>query len=120
LARDLTGGLLGIALKEIPADDTASWDFTRLVGPSSRSDDEGVSSLANTLHLNLIECLGHSDAPEIGLPVVVVAMTAAEAADLLIKPPEPVAALLEHVGGFRVIALRLYSAWIADSWRAVR
>ncbi|WP_280140571.1 DUF4062 domain-containing protein [Geodermatophilus africanus] len=113
LARDRTGGLVGIAMTDVPSDEAKSWGLTSVVGRPSPSNVQDISGLASPLHLHLVENLGLPTAPEIGLPVVTVAMTAMEAADLLANPPEPVAALLELVGEFG-------SRWIMDRYGPTR
>jgi len=113
MTRDRTGGLVGIAMTDVPQDDARTWGFTNIIGQPTPRDVEGVSGLAAPLHLHLVESLGQAGAPEIGLPVVVVAMTAMEAVDLLANPPEPVAALLELVGD-------LGSSWTTDRYGQTR
>ena len=56
-----------------------------------------ASGLVMSLHRTLFENLGYAESPEIGLPVIVVAMTATEAAELLGHPPEAVAPLVESI-----------------------
>jgi hypothetical protein len=97
LARDRTDGLLGIALMEVAPDE--AWRLTGLVSPTSQTAGEDITSLATGVHTALAQRLERSEVPEIGLPVVVMAMTEQEAADLLANPPEPVAALLKLTGG---------------------
>lgn len=95
LARDRTGELLAVALNGVTSDDAEAWAPGSVVGPSSATDGP---SLVNLLHLALAQRLPDLEVPLVGLPVVFVAMTASEAADLLAAPPEPIGALLELAG----------------------
>jgi hypothetical protein len=84
LARDRTGVLLGLPAGHIRASSAADWGMTEVLSAGSASD----------LHQALGRHVPRTDDLEIGLPVVVVAMTAAQAADLFSNPPEAVADLM--------------------------
>ena len=96
LARDRAAGLIGVAITQVVPD--KAWGLTELVGPVGQGGDD-VANVAMRLHNALAERVERVEVPEIGLPVVVVAMTASEAADLVAEPPDAVAPLLELVGG---------------------
>jgi hypothetical protein len=97
LVRDRTGGLLGIALEDVA--DADAWGLSRQIGPTSPAGVGDVAGLATQLHMALAHDPSPAQGPEIGLPVTVVAMTAAEATDLFADAPPPIAALLELTGG---------------------
>lgn len=93
LARERTGVLLGIPAEEVAQDATAEWDFTEILPFAA---GEGVAGQGKALHSALLRCVSRPADPELGLPVVVVAMTDAEARQLLPAPPAPVADLIKQ------------------------
>jgi hypothetical protein len=99
LARERTGVLLGLAIEDVPGDVGIAWEMTEVLTPAALRDRNDAAGLAGLLHHALAKHVSKPDDLEIGLPVVIVAMTAAEAADLFSKPPAAMAELLRHAEG---------------------
>jgi Domain of unknown function (DUF4062) len=96
MARDRTGALfaIGLATDVIPED---GWGLTTVLRPTTGRDP--IDDLAEQLHIALLDRSAADRAPEVGLPLVVVAMTAHEAAALVADPPAMLGPLLELAGG---------------------
>jgi Domain of unknown function (DUF4062) len=93
LVRERTEVLLGIPAEEVPADAAAEWGFTEILPFVAGA---GLGGQGNALHSALLRRVSRPEHPELGLPVVVVAMTDAEAGQLLQAPPEPLADLIRQ------------------------
>lgn len=91
LVRERTGILFGIPAEEVPQEDTAAWGFTEVLPLAAGA---GAAGPGSTLHSALLRRVSRPADPELGLPVVVVAMTDAEAAELVTAPPAPLAGLI--------------------------
>lgn len=89
LARERTGVLLGVPAEEMPAEAAAAWGFTEVLPLAA-----GPGGPGRELHSALLRRAPRPQDPELGLPVVVVAMTGAEAAELVAAPPAPLAGLI--------------------------
>lgn len=96
LVRERTEVLLGIPAEEMPPDAAAEWGFTEMLPFAAGA---GLGGQGNALHSALLRCVSRPEHPELGLPVVVVAMTDAEASELLQAPPEPLADLIRQRPG---------------------
>lgn len=96
LARDRANVLLGVAPVSVETD--ASLPFVDVVGPPP-GDASDATRTATALHVALSQHFTPGKTPEVGLPMVVVAMTAGEAGELVTAPPAAVAPLLDAMGG---------------------
>jgi hypothetical protein len=100
LVRDRAGALLAVTTDEHSRADVDRWDLDTVVGPRGVIPSQGsvLPQLAFSLNAELAKRDGGAGGPIVGLPAVVVAMTESEAAALLSKPPEPVAAVIAAMG----------------------
>jgi hypothetical protein len=98
IARDRTGVLFGVGLADVPPEYAEKWRLTGVISAAAPPGGHGTGDLASQLHHALNRRISRVRGAEVGLPLVVVAMTAAEATELFLDPPEAVAALLEHAG----------------------
>jgi uncharacterized protein DUF4062 len=108
------GGTL-IAIATDAAMDVPGGQFDRVLVPSA--DQPMAMDLASKLFALLVADRVDGTKIEIGLPVVIVAMTGAEAAALLDEPPEPVAALLAGPGAPDADQLKARYGTSRDHWR---
>jgi Domain of unknown function (DUF4062) len=93
LVRERTEVLLGIPAEPTPRDAAAQWGFTEILPFAA---DAGLGGQGSVLHSALQRRVSRPEHPELGLPVVVVAMTDAEARELLRAPPQPLADLIRQ------------------------
>jgi len=91
LVRERTGVLLGISLEDVPRGVDPAWNMTEIL-----HDHGDVAGLGGRLHRALARYVSKPGDREIGVPVVIVAMTAAEAAELFLDPPAAVADWVRH------------------------
>lgn len=123
LARDRTGELLGIATAPVSDDERDAWGLTEVVESSAddTTPNEAVhAARAKAVHAALAQRLHDRKTPQIGLPLVVVTMTAEQTAALLDDPPEAARELIPdellRLGGSREAWLQRYGATWRD-WR---
>ncbi|GGL21695.1 hypothetical protein Sme01_63450 [Sphaerisporangium melleum] len=98
LARGRTGTLLGVAEHPVAEDVRRRLGLTGVVTSGGGSRETALSALAGGLHTALTRHVPATPWPQVGVPVVVVAMTRDEAREVLADPPGPLRDLLGPLG----------------------